>query len=78
MPLAHACTAGYRSVEWLALESPLIVIGDVAGSDAAPPLRGRGEGLEGVPAIVTVRVRQILKGIYTEDFIRIRTGPVYS
>ncbi|MEK7866893.1 MAG: hypothetical protein AAB434_09450 [Planctomycetota bacterium] len=70
-----ACTAGFRSTEWLALESRLIVVGEVTASVPAQPERSV---VAGDPAILTVRVRRVVKGSIPGDEILVRTGPVRS
>ncbi len=72
---AGACTAGYRSTEWLALESRLVIVGEVA---AAVPLLARHGVGAGEPALLTVRVQRVLKGSIDGDVILVRTGPITS
>ncbi len=72
---ASACTAGYRSTEWLALESRVIVVGDVT---ATVPALAERRAVKGEPAILTVRVRRVVKGPIDGNVILVCTGPVTS
>jgi hypothetical protein len=79
----EACLACYRSPDWLAAESPLVLIGEVA--DVKEPRKGHAqqESLWGSddlakPSTAVVRVLTVLKGTCKEEKLEIGSGPVPS
>lgn len=75
---APACTGESRSLDFLVLESALIVDGEITAVTPADAPR-EGRNLEkGQPCIADVRVIEILKGATTEAVLKVRNGPVHS
>ena len=85
--VSHACLAEYRSPDWLVGHSPLVFIGTVekiedglvqsAKEGGLAQRESEEEGL-GKPTIATVRIAEILKGDYSETYVRVGGGPCQS
>ncbi len=72
------CTGEARSLDFLVLESSLIVDGEIT-STAPFDFPDLGPSRNDVsPCVAEVRVIEVLKGTTSETVLKVRNGPVHS
>lgn len=80
-PATSTCPQGFRSLEWLVADSPLIVVATIDKLEDAPA----GEGEFGKvdrddppPTLADLRIESTLKGKPPAGLLRVHSGPLDS